>query len=74
VWVDFEELNARGWAEVIEEHPCPKIAEGPGRVVTATITHGENSQPFAETVWVLADVSITHAPALSAFCNHRRLC
>jgi hypothetical protein len=40
--VDFEELNARGWAEVIEEHPCPKIAEGPGRVVTATITHAND--------------------------------
>ena len=38
VWVDFEELNARGWAEVIEERACPQIAEGPGRVITATIT------------------------------------
>ncbi len=28
VWVDFEELNARGWAQVIQEAPCPPIAEG----------------------------------------------
>lgn len=42
VWVDFEELNAKGWAEVIEERPCPKIAPGPGRVVTATITHAND--------------------------------
>jgi hypothetical protein len=42
VWVDFEELHARGWAEVIEEAPCPKIAPGPGRVVTATITHAND--------------------------------
>jgi hypothetical protein len=31
-----------GWAEVIQERPCPKIAEGPGRVVTATITHAND--------------------------------
>jgi hypothetical protein len=42
VWVGFEELNAKGWAEVIEERPCPKIATGPGRVVTATITHAND--------------------------------
>jgi hypothetical protein len=42
VWVDFEELHAKGWAEVIEERPCPKIASGPGRVVTATITHAND--------------------------------
>jgi RHS repeat-associated protein len=42
VWVEFEELNAKGWAEVIEERPCPKIAPGPGRVVTATITHAND--------------------------------
>lgn len=42
VWVDFEELHAKGWAEVIEERPCPKIAPGPGRVVTATITHAND--------------------------------
>lgn len=42
VWVDFEELNAKGWAEVIEEAPCPPIAEGSGRVVTATITHAND--------------------------------
>jgi len=42
VWVDFEELHAKGWAEVIEERACPKIAEGPGRVVTATITHAND--------------------------------
>lgn len=42
VWVDFEELHAKGWAEVIQERPCPKIASGPGRVVTATITHAND--------------------------------
>jgi|GEM_PF-911386 len=42
VWVDFEELHAKGWAEVIEERACPKIAEGPGRVITATITHAND--------------------------------
>jgi RHS repeat-associated protein len=38
VWVDFEELNAKGWAEVIEERACPVIEAGPGKVITATIT------------------------------------
>ncbi len=38
VWVDFEELNAKGWAEVIEECACPVIEAGPGKVITATIT------------------------------------
>ena len=38
VWVDFEELNAQGWAEVIEERACPVIEAGPGKVITATIT------------------------------------
>lgn len=42
VWVDFEELNAKGWAEVIEEAPCPPIAAGKGRVITATITHAND--------------------------------
>ena len=42
VWVDFEELDARGWAEVIEEAPCPPLAEGSGRVVAATITHAND--------------------------------
>jgi hypothetical protein len=27
---------------VIEEAPCPKIAPGPGRVVTATIKHAND--------------------------------
>ena len=40
--MDFEELHAKGWAEVIQERPCPKIASGPGRVVTATITHAND--------------------------------
>ena len=40
--MDFEELHAKGWAEVIMERPCPKIASGPGRVVTATITHAND--------------------------------
>ena len=42
VWVDFEELNAHGWAQVIEERACPPIAEGSGRVITATITHSND--------------------------------
>ena len=42
VWVDFEELHASGWAEVISERPCASIASGPGRVVTATITHAND--------------------------------
>jgi RHS repeat-associated protein len=42
VWVDFEELHARGWAQVIEERACPPIAEGSGRVITATITHSND--------------------------------
>jgi len=42
VWVDFEELHASGWAEVIAEGPCASIASGPGRVVTATITHAND--------------------------------
>ncbi len=39
VWIDLEELNAHGWAQVVRESACPAIAPGPGRVVTATITH-----------------------------------
>ena len=42
VWVDFEELHASGWAEVIAEGPCASIASGPGRVVTATVTHAND--------------------------------
>jgi hypothetical protein len=39
VWLDLDELNAHGWAKVVQERACPVIAQGPGRVVTATITH-----------------------------------
>jgi len=42
VWVDFEELNAKGWAQVIEEAPCPSLAAGTGHVITATITHAND--------------------------------
>ncbi|MBL9182179.1 MAG: hypothetical protein JNN17_08565 [Verrucomicrobiaceae bacterium] len=43
VWVDFEELNARGWAEVIEEVPVDDNAAhglcrvaGPAKVTRKT--------------------------------------
>jgi hypothetical protein len=39
VWLEFDELDAVGWAQVVRESACPPVAAGPGRVVTATITH-----------------------------------
>jgi RHS repeat-associated protein len=42
VWLDFEELDAHGWAQVIQERSCPAIVSGAGRVITATITHAND--------------------------------
>ncbi len=39
VWIEIEELGARGWAELVSVTPCPPLEQGTGRVVTATMKH-----------------------------------
>jgi hypothetical protein len=62
VWVDFEELNAQGWAEVIEERACPVIETGPGRVITATITRPNED---------VRTLTLTSGETLHVTSNHR---
>ena len=42
IWINLEEMHARGWAEVVEVKPCPPVEAGQGRVVTATMTHAND--------------------------------
>jgi hypothetical protein len=37
--LDIEELGVHGWARVTAVEACPEVADGPGRVVTATFAH-----------------------------------
>jgi hypothetical protein len=39
IWLEFEELDVRGRAEVLSISSCPSIKPGKGRVVLATVTH-----------------------------------
>ncbi|MDP1563558.1 MAG: polymorphic toxin-type HINT domain-containing protein [Pirellulaceae bacterium] len=51
MFLDLDELETTGWAEVPNIGPCPEIVAGPGHVVTATFVH----QPTSE----ILDVTIT---------------
>lgn len=35
--LDLEEMGVSGWATITDIQPCPKLEDGPGRVVLATI-------------------------------------
>ena len=39
IFLEMPELGAVGFARVIAIEPCPKVIDGPGRVVTATFRH-----------------------------------
>jgi len=52
VYLDLQELGAKGWAEVLEIGPCPEIVPGPGSVVTATFAHQPTSEILDVTISV----------------------
>jgi hypothetical protein len=39
LWLDLRHVGVRGEAQVTGIEPCPRIAEGPGRLVTGTFKH-----------------------------------
>jgi hypothetical protein len=63
VWIDLDEVGVEGWAAIASVEPCPPIASGAGRVVTATFRHSDAS---------VLDLQLVDEPApIRATASHR---
>jgi RHS repeat-associated protein len=63
VWIDLDEVGVEGWAAIASVEPCPPIASGAGRVVTATFRHSGAS---------VLDLRLVDEPApIRATASHR---